>query len=177
MAKVPFSKLKCKINETVKVVSFNEDVQIEIKQYLPVQDKLALISRVVEYAHMEDTNFSNPVKAEVLCKLEMVMCYTNLSFTDKQKEDLPKLYDAIYSSGLLELILNNIPNEERKIVEQGVKDSIEAIYQYINSIVGVMDTLTRGSVDNLIDIDTVREGIKALENSPVLQELKPMLGL
>ena len=47
MAKVAFTKLGLKLNkDNVKTITFN-DQEIEIKQYLPVNDKLALISRVI----------------------------------------------------------------------------------------------------------------------------------
>ena len=38
MAKVPFSKLKCKINEEIKQVKLNNEITIEVKQYLPIQE-------------------------------------------------------------------------------------------------------------------------------------------
>ena len=42
MAKVAFSKLGLKINNDVKTVVFNEQT-IEVKQYLPIEEKLNLI--------------------------------------------------------------------------------------------------------------------------------------
>ena len=50
MAKVSFTKLGLKINQDVVYLDFNEQ-SIEIKQYLPVNDKLELISNVVNAAH------------------------------------------------------------------------------------------------------------------------------
>ena len=44
MAKLAFSKLSLKVNNDVKTINFNEQT-IEVKQYLPVNDKLELISR------------------------------------------------------------------------------------------------------------------------------------
>jgi hypothetical protein len=41
------------------------------------------MGRVVELAHEQDCNFSNPVKSAVIRDLEVVFAYTNLSFTDK----------------------------------------------------------------------------------------------
>ena len=106
MAKVPFTKLKCKINENEIPVQIGEET-IAVKQYLPIQEKLALISRVVEFAHEQDYNYSNPVKISVYRDLEIIFTYTNISFTDKQKEDLPKLYDMLYSSGIIKTIIDN----------------------------------------------------------------------
>jgi hypothetical protein len=47
MAKVPFSKLKCKIDDSVKEVKLTDDIVIEVKQYLPIQEKLELIGKVI----------------------------------------------------------------------------------------------------------------------------------
>jgi len=50
MAKVTFTKLALKKKEEVKNIKIN-DIDIEIKQYLPVNDKLDLIARVISGAH------------------------------------------------------------------------------------------------------------------------------
>ena len=162
MAKVPFTKLKCKTNEEIKTISFNDEI-IEIKQYLPIQDKLALISRIVEFAHEQDYNYSNPIKADVLKDLEILFAYTNITFTDKQKEDTAKLYDQVYSSGLLSAVIDAIPIEEINDIGVGVYDSIESVYKYQNSVLGVLDTIKADYGDMNINIDKL---IKAFKDSP-----------
>ena len=64
MAKVPFTKLKCKINIDEVPVQIGEET-IAVKQYLPIQEKLGLIGKVVMAAHEQDENYSNPVKAKL----------------------------------------------------------------------------------------------------------------
>ena len=64
MAKVPFSKFKCKINTDEIPVQIGEET-IAVKQYLPIQEKLTLIGRVIEQAHDQDQNFANPLKITV----------------------------------------------------------------------------------------------------------------
>ena len=81
MAKVSFTKLGLKVNQEVKMIEFNEQT-IEVKQYLPVNDKLALISNVIN-ASADDYNFANPVKIEVFLALEIIANYTNINFTEK----------------------------------------------------------------------------------------------
>jgi hypothetical protein len=83
-----------------------------------------LIGKVIELSHEQDYNYSNPVKIEVFKNLEIIFAYTNLSFTDKQKEDLPKLYDMLVSSGVLNKIIENIPNEERDTISIGIFNSL-----------------------------------------------------
>lgn len=171
MAKVPYSKLKCKINEEIKTISFNDET-IEVKQYLPIQEKLSLIGRVIELAHDQDHNYSNPVKAEVLRDLEILFAYTNITFTDKQKEDTAKLYDQVYSSGLLSAVIAAIPKEEIGDIGVGVYDSIESVYKYQNSVLGILDTIKADYGDMNINIDKMIEAFKdSPENLGTLREV------
>ena len=89
MAKVAFSKLGLKEKKEVKTITIN-NVQIEVKQYLPINNKIDIITNVINNTQ-DQNNFPNPVKIEVLATLELIFAYTNLSFTEKQKEDVAKL--------------------------------------------------------------------------------------
>lgn len=171
MAKVPFTKLKCKINEEVKQVKFNDEIIIEVKQYLPIQEKLVLIGRVIELAHMQDENYSNPVKAAVFRDLEIVERYTNISFTDKQKEDPAKLYDLLYSTGTMETILDNIPENEYIEIVVGVKDSIEAIYNYQNSVLGILDTIKEEYEDMQLGVSEIAQDLVNNENFTFVKDM------
>ena len=101
--KPTFAKMGLKMDTDVKVITIGEQ-EIEIKQYLPVNDKLALIGNVISSA-ADDNNFANPIKLEVFTALEIVFAYTNISFTDKQKEDPVKLYDIMESNGIFNTII------------------------------------------------------------------------
>lgn len=176
MAKVAFSKLKCKVEEIVKTIEFNGE-SIEVKQYLPIQEKLSLIGRVAELAHDEDYNFSNPVKANVFMELEMIFAYTNITFTDKQKEDLPKLYDNLRSSDFLAMIIDAIPEVEYKEIQNGVKDTIEAVYKYQNSVLGILDNIRNNYSNTEFDVKSLQKAVEELQDSPIMQEVIPLLGL
>ena len=109
MAKISFAKLGLAKNTGVATVCYNEQM-IEVKQYLSVNDKLELISNVINCA--SDGNFQNPVKVNVFTMLEILYFYTNINFTDKQKEDPCKLYDLVSGTGFLDKILEVIPDSE-----------------------------------------------------------------
>ena len=80
MAKVSFTKLGLKKKEEIKNITINDQV-IEVKQYLPISDKINIITNVIENS-ADDNNFANPVKVEVFANLEIMYAYTNISFTD-----------------------------------------------------------------------------------------------
>lgn len=175
MAKVPFTKLKCKINEDSVPVQIGEET-IAVKQYLPIQEKLELIGNVVMQAHEQDANYSNPVKAGVYRDLELIFAYTNINFTDKQKEDLPKLYDMLKSSGVLSTIIEAIPADEYTEIMFGIEDSIEAIYKYQNSALGILDTIKADYSNLEYDANAIKESLGNPENLSLLKDVLTKLG-
>lgn len=170
MAKVSFTKLKCKVETSIAHIEW-EGETIEVKQYLPIQEKLALIGRVIMQAHEQDENYSNPVKVDVFRELEMIFAYTNISFTDKQKEDLPKLYDMIYCSGLLKAIKDAIPDEEKADIMFGIEDSIEAVYKYQNSVLGILDTIKTDYSNLQFDAEAIKNNIADPNNLDLLKNV------
>ena len=174
MAKVPFTKLKLKVNEDSIPLQIGDET-IAIKQYLPIQEKLELIGSVVMQAHEQDANYSNPVKAGAYRDLEVVFAYTNINFTDKQKEDLPKLYDMLASTGVLQQIIEAIPEREYSEVCCGVWNSIDAIYKYQNSVLGVLDTIKEDYSDTEFDLTKMQEALTSSDLS-VVKEIVSKLG-
>ena len=98
MAKVSFNKLGLKKIEEVATIEHNEQI-IEIKQYLPVQQKLELLSKVITQA-ADSSKFYNPGQLQVFFSLELIQAYTNISFTEKQKEDFCKTFDLLEENGM-----------------------------------------------------------------------------
>ena len=179
MAKIAFSKFGLKSNSAIVNVEWAGQM-IEVTQYLPVQEKLGLIGRVISQAHEEDNNYSNPVKVQVYFALEVVFAYTNITFTDKQKEDLPKLFDLLTSSGLLNAIINAIPADEFDYLSKGVKDSIAAVYAYQNSVLGILQIL-KGDMDGIeeksFDIENLKKELMELSDSDTVKNLTSLFGL
>ena len=174
MAKVSLTKLGLKVNQEIKTIEFNEQI-IEVKQYLPINDKLELISNVINSAH-DENNFSNPVKVSVFTTLEIMYAYTNINFTEKQKEDPTKLYDMLISSGLVCEVINAISEAEYHEVIRGVEDSINAIYTYRNSVMGILDTISTDYSNLDFDASTIQKKIADPENMALLKDVLTKLG-
>ena len=174
MAKVSFSKLGLKVNQDKAVVKFNEQ-DIEVIQYLPVNEKLALISRVLNAA-ADENNFANPVKLDIYLTLEIIFTYTNINFTDKQKEDSAKLYDLILNGGLLEAILSVLPQEEYDALTYGLKTSAEAIYTYRNSVMGILDIIGSDYSNLNLDAEEIQKKIGDPDNLALLKNIMTKLG-
>ena len=174
MAKVSLTKLGLKVNQDIKNIEFNEQI-IEVKQYLPVNDKLELISNVINSAH-DENNFSNPVKVSVFTALEIMYAYTNINFTDKQKEDPTKLYDMLISSGLVAAVVNAIPEAEYHEILRGISDSIDAVYTYQNSVMGILDAVSTDYSNLNFDATEIQKKLGDPENMALLKQVLTKLG-
>ena len=134
MAKVPFSKLQASINGSdCQQFYYNkagEEVYYEVKQYLPFKDKVEMISRIINQS-VDDNGFYNPMRVKLYMTLEVVYAYTNLSFTEKMKEDPFKIYDIIINSGIFEKVIEII-GDEWKAIQEDVNSTIKNIYDYEN---------------------------------------------
>ena len=174
MAKVSLTKLGLKVNQDVKNIEFNEQI-IEIKQYLPINEKLELISSVINSA-ADENNFSNPVKENVFLTLEILYHYTNINFTDKQKEDPVKLYDLVVSSGLVNKVTDLIPEEELDEVINGVAQSVKAIYTYRNSALGILESISQDYSALNLDATEIQQKLADPDNMVLLKQVLTKLG-
>lgn len=174
MAKVSLTKLGLKVNQNVKNIEFNEQI-IEVKQYLPINEKLELISSVINSA-ADENNFSNPVKENVFLTLEILYHYTNINFTDKQKEDPVKLYDLVVSSGLVNKITDLIPEEELDEVINGVAQSVKAIYTYRNSVLGILESISQDYSALNLDATKIQQKLADPDNMALLKQVLTKLG-
>jgi hypothetical protein len=174
MAKIGFTKLSLKRKNEVKTITINNN-QIEIKQYLPVNEKLDLIARVINGAH-DQNNFPNPIKIEVIGTLEMIMAYTNISFTEKQKEDIPKLYDLLEENGVIKDIISQIPEDEYNFIIDGINKTVDAVYTYNNSVLGILEAVSQDYSNLDFDIQKLQNDIANPENLKLVKEILTKLG-
>ena len=174
MAKIAFTKLGLKVDKENEIINWN-DQEIEIKQYLPVNEKLELISRIINNS-AEDMKFYNVGKIEIFTTLEIIFAYTNINFTDKQKEDVCKLYDLFMSSDLMDEIFAHIPESELDWISDTVKDTFESIYSYQNSVMGILDSINQDYSNLNLDATEIQKKIADPENLELLKSIMTRLG-
>lgn len=175
MAKVTFNKLNLTKNTEIKNIDINENI-IEVKQYLPVEEKLELISYIVNMAHDEDYNFSNPVKVEVFAGIGIIKYYTNITFTEKQLENPAKIYDLLNSNNVINNVIAAIPSNEYDEIRTGIEDTIKSIYQYQNSALGILDTIGQDYSDLNLEADTINEKLSNPDNMKLFRDVLAKLG-
>ena len=173
MAKLPFSKLNIKANTNILTLGIG-DIEVEVKEYLPIEEKLNLISRIVNQS-VDDNGFYNPIKIKIYETLEILYAYTNINFTDKMKADVFKTYDLIYGSGLADNVIDLI-FEEYDYIDKGVWHTIDSLYKYKNSVRGILDDVTTDYSNLSLDASQIQKDLADPENMILLKNVLDKLG-
>lgn len=137
MAKITFASLKLKVKDDIKIVDLGDKV-LEVKQYLPAEDKYDLIMITLQESK-ENNGIYNQFKMDMFFHLNLVFMYSNIQFTDKQKEDLIKLYDLLESNGIIAAVVAAIPEDEYNYLFDTMGDVAEAYSKYDNSFAGIVN--------------------------------------
>ena len=179
MAKVPFSKLQAKVDGGVTQNFYcnlaGEEVYFEVKHYLPLMEKLELVSRIINNS-VDDNGFYNPMRVKLYMTLEVVYAYTNLSFTEKMKEDPFKLYDILVSTGIFTDIINVIRENDWKEIQENTWSTIKNIYDYKNSVMGILEAVSIDYNGLNLDASEIQKKLADPENMELLKSVLTKLG-
>ena len=173
MAKVAFTKLGLTKNISTEILHWNGN-EIEVKQYLPISEKLELIGNILNNCQ-DENNFINFAKLDVFFDLEVIYKYTNINFTEKQKEDSFKLYDLLESSGFFAAAREKLPEEVEK-VREWLYSIAKNIYEYRNSIYGILDAVSNDYSNLELDADQLKNKIADPDSLGLLKNVLTKLG-
>lgn len=179
VSKTSFAKLGLKTNNSIKTFEWPDNdgklTIIEVKQYLPIEEKLEVISNIINNS-IDDNDFYNPVRLEIFTTLEIVYAYTNLNITDKMKENPFKLYDIILSSGLYDKILEVMPTEEFDRIDVSAHATIRNLYNYKNSAMGILNAISSDYSNLNLDVKEMRDNLVDPANLDLLKMVASKLG-
>lgn len=177
MAKISYNKLGITKDELNKVqtVEYN-DQTIEVKQYLPIAEKSELITRVLNNSVDENTGYYNLLKLDMNLGLEIVYVYSNISFTEKQKEDPMKLYDMLNASKVLNLIIGLVPDGEFYYLNKTTHEMANNIVTYRNSVMGIMEAISADYSNLDLDATDIQKKLNDPDNMTLLKDVLTKLG-
>lgn len=179
MAKIPFSKLEAKPCNTIHDVCYlnskGEEVYFEVKCYLPIEEKMDMISKIINQS-TDDNGFYNPMRVKIFTTLEIVYAYTNLTFTSKQKENFLKLYDSLISTGIFQSVIDNIFEEDCKEIQDAITTTIDNIYKYRNSAMGILENVVADYGDLSLDASNISSALADPNNMAFLKSVLSKLG-
>lgn len=174
MAKIAFSKLGLKKNE--ETVNFSiGNFTIEVKQYLPAEQKLQIIVDSLISAY-DGGEFVNGLKLSLFLELNIIYQYTNISFTDKQKDDFLKTYDLLNGNGIIKAVIETIPEEEYNALYHGTFSFAENFFKQRNSAQGILQKITEEFDQEKFNVEEIFNMLKDPENLKLTKDILTKLG-
>ena len=175
MAKLSFTKLSLQKNIQVKDWNFN-DQSIEVKQYLPIKERMDIAQSVIQQVIDFNNEFLNEFAFHMYMDLAIVFNYTNLSFTDKQKEDLYKLYDLLVGSGFMKELKKQVDCNQTDDLEVYTYETLNEYYKYHNSIYGIMDAMNQNYSNLDLDVNELQDKISNPESLSLVKDILTKMG-
>lgn len=130
-----FEEFNLSPSSEVKEIEFN-GVKIEVKQYLPVETKAGIVNLSVRGALVNGT--IDEVLSSAYFHMFLIENYTNISFDEGEVSDILENFDKIFTSGLLDAIIDAIPREEYNYLSDTVSVFKDQVIAYSASFASAM---------------------------------------
>lgn len=138
MGKISYANMKLKVNNDIKTFDFNGN-EVEVLSYLPIEDKFDLVMVTLQQSLID--GIYNSIKLEMYFNLNLAYMYTNISFTEKQKEDAEKIYNVLKTNGFFDKMIEIIPDEEYEELIGYIEEEIEKNMRYNTSAAAVVKSV------------------------------------
>lgn len=177
MPKISFSKFKMKPKiETKSVAIEGTDIVLEVPTYLPQQDKADFITFVIEHAIDILTGCVSPIRLESYFSIAIAKWYGQIVFSDKQLSELTKTYDILQTNGIIDAILEAVPDDEYDFLKAIVEETAKDVARYNNSAMGVLASMSANSATMDGQITELLEKVKNAEGLEQLDIIKGVVG-
>jgi hypothetical protein len=133
-----FKDLNLKPNTETTVLNFN-NYEINVLKYLPIEDKNALVQLALQ--NSEENGIYNPVKINMFAELYLVYLYTDIEFTEEEKNDPKTLYDILKGNNIINMVISVILPSEYEYLCDALKETMERKMKYRNTIASVINNL------------------------------------
>lgn len=160
-------------NTEDRVISIN-DTEVIIKQYLPVNEKLELITNVLAESLSNEYSFKNPLQINVFILIEIVKFYTNIELDENLTLD--NLYDCLVTSGIGSKVISHIPAEEYDFIRGSIVAQLDEYYDYKNSALGIMESIVKDYSNVNLEAGEVQKKLADPQNLALLKDIMKKLG-
>ena len=105
-----YSDIGLKLSTGTSCFMINPEQRVNVLSYLPIEDKNAIIQLAIQNA--EENGMINDLMLDMYFNLYVIYMYTDIEFTEDEKNDPVTLYDVLESNGIIEATINSIPKQE-----------------------------------------------------------------
>ena len=171
---INFKDLNLETKVKTTKITLNNATDLEVRNYLPMAEKIALISYVVDHALDESTGRFSPVRVGLFFDLAVAHFYGGINFPDEVKA--LDAYDALETNLVLDAIISAIPQDEYVSIRELVIETTNDIANYNSSFAGVMQIASQDADGLGNQIEELLGKVKNREGMELLSEIKNVVG-
>lgn len=161
-----FKDMNLSLNTDVKVIKiYNKEVKV--KQYLPAEDKNAILEIAMQQA--DQGTILNTFALDAIFNTYVVIKYTDIQFNAEDMEDILTLYDLLESNDIINNVIAAIPVEEYTTLLDNLKDMVENYLTYRNSARALVEQFTFFAPNAAEKLKDITENFDTEKFSQVMQ--------
>lgn len=178
MEKILFNDLNLQVTTEEKTFYINGQ-EITYRPYLPMEEKLMLAEEIINHTSADkETRFYNPGRLEAYRVILTVKYYTNIDIDENNLINAIDTYDKIMFNGILDKLLEDkdCAADMRFVWWDIVEETINNIYKYTNSALGIITAASQDLIDTTADIEKLNDEIANPNTLSVLKDVVTKLG-
>lgn len=120
-----WSEFKLEPQIIERKIMINDTLEVAVRGYLPIGDKIDLINYVINHA------YCNPIypeyeaiREEVFFSIALVNKYTDIEFSEEDLQAPYSLYDVLETNYIIDKVIGAIPKEEFNYLQTLLRETI-----------------------------------------------------
>ena len=129
---------------------------IEVKHYLPIESKVSLVQIAIQQSII-GSGFINPILLDAYFNLYVVFYYSNIEFTDEEKQNALATYDILALNDVILKVEAGIPKEEFEDLFNLCTEYSAKYEKYINSTSSIINTIIESFPKRMEEVQKIIE--------------------
>jgi len=134
-----FEDFNLKLNKALKVIKVNGK-DISVKQYLPAEDKNAILEIAMQQS--DQGTILNTFALDAIFHTYLVLKYTDIEVDLDQFENILDFYDLLESNDIITAVVAAIPVDEYTSLRDYLKEMVDNYLTYRNSARALVEQFT-----------------------------------
>jgi len=152
MDKVEYNSLGLKRLEDTISFTWN-NINIKVKKYFPISDIYDVIMITLQKSY--EDGIYNPIKLDEYLILNLVYMFSNIEFSEEDREDEDKLFDELQSSGFIDKFLSVVDKRTYDDLCNTIDTLVSKKESYANTFAGTIKKLIEDMSINSEEIQKI----------------------
>jgi hypothetical protein len=150
-----YSDLNLKVNTDCNTISILPGCDINVLKYASIEEKSDIIHLALQDS--EENGLFNLFKIKMFFALYIIYTYTDLEFSQEEKDDPTTLYDKLKSTGVLDAIMGAMETTEYDDLVVTLEKTMKIKLEYSNTIIALLRSFIQDLPTNATEAKNIIE--------------------